>query len=262
MHYLPRFTVEYLKERLLDPDVGFWEKLAGQDFERLGLDRALLIAADILLRTGRCDGFSVLDVGCNTGAIGDALAALGNAVSGIDSGVVDEQGSYEPLRDVRRIDLGDFLEADARSWDFMLLLSVVHHWESGYAMSGKPIYPPERIRRIFATIAQRTKYGVYLEMPLDEPGFTPDFSESFLKKYCGDFAPVEINRTIGPNGFLRRLYFLGVGGAAAPAAPLLEKLLRCAHLLEKYETARQTVPRARCFELENALKKRGGGTAE
>lgn len=257
MHYLPQISIEELKSKLLDPDEAFWNKLSSGDYERLGLDRALLIAGDMLVRSGKCGSSSILDVGCNSNLIGNALAALGNSVLGIDNGIINTQGNYEELDgSCRRIDFLDFLREDDRSWDYMLLLSIVHHWESGYAMSGKVIYTKDQIRWIFSRIRERTKCGVYLELPLEEPGFRPEFSEGFLKEYCGGFSIVEIDRTVGPNGFLRRLYFLGTG-LSAPAHPRLEKILRMAHLFEKFETARQSVPRGKVFELENALRKNG-----
>ena len=60
MHYLPEISEETLQHHLFNPDSGFLADIEKQNYERLGLDRALLIAADILIRQGRINGFSVL----------------------------------------------------------------------------------------------------------------------------------------------------------------------------------------------------------
>ena len=62
----------------------------------------------------------------------------------------------------------------------------------------------------------------------------------------------EINRTVGTNGFLRRLFYLDIGGVNRN--PLLEKILRNAHLYEKLESARLNVPRAKYYHLEAELQ--------
>ena len=257
MRYLPEISEENLRRYLLNPDSAFLAAIEKQDYERLGLDRALLIAADIQLRQGRIDGFSMLDVGCNSGLIGRALGVLGNSVVGIDNAAVDAQGCYDALSGVQKSDLFDYLAVNGQQrWDYVLLLSVAHHWESGYAMNGKAIYTEAQIHKIFATLKARTTSGIYLEIPLNEPGFTPDFSDTFMKKYCWEFQIFEINRTVGTNGFQRRLFYLDINGVNHN--PLLEKLLRNAHLYEKLESARLNVPRARAFQLEADLQRMRG----
>lgn len=252
MRYLSEISENTLRNFLLSPDSDFLAGIATQDYERLGIDRALLIASDILIRYGRVDGFSVLDVGCNTGLIGRILGVLGNRIDAIDNAAVDVQGSYERLSGVVKADLFDYLETNNFRWDFVLLLSVVHHWESGYAMSGSAMYSESVIHEIFATLKKRTSCGIYLELPLEEPGFTAEFSDGFVKKYCRDFQISEINRTVGTNGFQRRLFYLDVSGVNRN--PLLEKILRNAHLYEKLESARLNVPRAKYYHLEAELQ--------
>ena len=252
MRYLPEISQKALRDYLLNPDSDFLANIEKQDYERLGIDRALLLASDILIRYGRADGFSILDVGCNSGLIGRILETLGNKIDAIDNAAVDIQGSYERLSDVVKADLFDYLETNNFRWDFVLLLSVVHHWESGYAMSGSAMYSESVIHEIFATLKKRTSCGIYLELPLEEPGFTADFSDGFVKKYCRDFQISEINRTVGTNGFLRRLFYLDIGGVNRN--PLLEKILRNAHLYEKLESARLNVPRAKYYHLEAELQ--------
>lgn len=253
MRYLPEISEETLLQHLLNPDSTFLAGIEKQDYERLGLDRALLIAADILLRQGRIDGFSMLDVGCNSGLIGRALGTLGNFIIGIDNAAVDAQGCYDMLSGVQKADLFDYLTTNDTCWDFVLLLSVAHHWESGYAMNGKSIYSEAQIYEIFDTLKQRTNCGIYMELPLNEPGFIPDFSDKFVKKYCRNFQCFEINRTVGTNGFQRRLFYLDINGINHN--PRLEKILRNAHLYEKLESARLNVPRAQYYQLEAKLQR-------
>lgn len=241
MQYLPDISDEQLKRFMLDPTPEFIAGTVSNEYERIGIDRALMIAADLMVRTGKCEGYSLLDVGCNTGLIGKAIGALGNNVSGIDNYAVNGQQLYETLQNVERRDLLEYLQNTSYSWDFVLLLSVAHHWETGYAMSGNAMYRKDDIHWIFRQLKERTSIGVYMEMPLNEPGFTPEFTDRFIEEYCSDFQVTEINRTVGTNGFSRRMLFL----ASAPEkeSSMLAKVLRAAHMYEKFEMERLTVPR-------------------
>ncbi len=249
--YLPEIDDHELRRKLLAPDSEFLASLEQADYERLGLDRALLIAADIALRTGRCEEYSILDAGANNGLIGRSLAVLGNQVQCIDSGVIDHQQFYEKLCRVEKYDVYDYLTGASGSWDFVLLLSVAHHWETGYAGSGEPIYTEAQIREIFDRLHRQVRIGVYVEMPLREPGFETGYTDGFMKKYCAGFNVTEINRTIGTNGFLRRLYYLDIAGLNRDS--VTERLLRNAHLYEKQEMTRLTLSRAAAFELRQKI---------
>ena len=254
-NYLPEIDDPTLKRVLLEPDSAFLAALDLQSFERLGLDRALLIASDIALRQGTVSSHSILDAGSNNGLVGRALGVLGNRITCLDSGIVDSQDCYDRLRSrtVVRADLRDYLaEHPGETWDFVLLLSVVHHWETGYAMSGHAMYTEEQIRGIFETLHERTRQGIYLELPLAEPGFSPDFSDGFVKKYASAFSIIEINRTIGSNGYLRRLFYLDRSGKNE--SPETERLLRNAHLYEKLELRRLTVPRGDVYRMSVGKK--------
>ncbi|MBE6356569.1 MAG: class I SAM-dependent methyltransferase [Lentisphaerae bacterium] len=262
MQYLPTVSDEQLKTRLLDPDPEFLKQIFTNEYERVGIDRALMIAADLLVRTGKCRDYSLLDVGCNTGLIGRAIGALGNTVAGIDNYAVNSQQLYADLINVEKRDLLEYMQNTGTVWDVVLLLSVAHHWETGYAMSGNAMYTKEQINWIFDQLKERTSIGVYMEMPLNEPGFDPEFTDRFIQEYCGGFEVQEINRTVGTNGFLRRMFFLASASETrrpvwkkilrrvrlAASKALLIKLLRNAHLYEKMEMARLTVPRVYCPE--------------
>ncbi len=250
--YLPEIGDDELKAKLLSPDSGFLVGLGADNHERTGLDRALLIAADIALRTGKCDGFSILDAGCNNGLIGRALAVLGNTAHGIDSGVIEGQQRYDALSNVEKADIYDYLMESTGQWDFILLLSVAHHWEAGYAGNGRPIYREEQIHRVFERMRERARVGIYMEMPLEEPGFDITYTDGFMKKYCSGFNIIEINRTVATNGFQRRLYYLDIAGINRN--PVAELILRNAHLYEKLEMSRLSVPRAEAFELRQKIE--------
>lgn len=218
--YLPELQISDLMTGLY---TGNWSEvdhaLAKQEYERLGLERALAIVSDLFIRFGSLQGLHILDVGCNNGLFAKTLAALGCCVVGIDNGDINDQGLYGYLQtesvsrgfEFHQIDLQDFLRSDDRFWDCVLLLSVTHHWETGYAMSGKRRYVDEDIRRIFNTLLQRTKHSIYYECPFNEPGFAPNAGIAFLLRHLADLPRMKLlGQTIGPNGYLRELWNLEV----------------------------------------------------
>ncbi len=232
------------------------------EYERLGLDRALFIASDLALRTGGASGFSLLDVGCNNGLIGRTLGVLGNRVLGIDSGIIETQNFYAEnhLSDsetfsFRRMDLLNLLRAEdssGLSWDAVLLLSVAHHWTTGYAMSGKGGYSASDIHFIFETLAARVSRGIYMELPFAEPGFDSAWLENFLETYCTPlFRTTELRRTIGTNGFLRTLLYLEPLTHSLPAESSALRLRRLADRTDRMELSRLTSSRAEVFRLKS-----------
>lgn len=216
--YLPELSISDLVHSLTSQDwTAVEEKLSGQQYERLGLDRALAIASDLLARHQSLRGLRILDVGCNNGLVAKVLSALGCSVVGIDNGVVDSQGLYSDLQSQTRFlgfefhtnDLAEFLGVDDRYWDCILLLSVTHHWETGYAMSGKRCYSDDDIRRLLATLFRRTRLSIYYECPCNEPGFDAGFGVDFLLRYCSELPKMRsLGHTIGPNGYLREFWAL------------------------------------------------------
>lgn len=216
--YLPELTVSDLMNAVSSHD---WssveEKLGTQLYERLGLDRALAIASDLIARQQLLQGLKVLDVGCNNGLVAKTLSTLGINVVGIDNSDVDRQGLYSDLQgqtrfaefEYHRKDLAEFLDEDDRCWDCILLLSVTHHWETGYAMSGVRRYSDDDIRRLLATLFRRTRLSIYYECPSHEPGFETGFGVEFLFRYCSEIPKLRaLGGTIGPNGYLRELWAL------------------------------------------------------
>lgn len=216
--YLPDLSISDLVHALESHDWSVLERHLGeQQFERLGLDRALRIASDLFAQHGSLSGLRILDVGCNNGLVSKMLSALGCSVVGIDNGDVDGQGLYSGLYDqtqnadfeFHRTDLSDFLNADNRYWDCILLLSVTHHWESGYAMSGERRYSDDDIRRLLRTLFCRTRSRIYYECPSREPGFDAGFGVNFIFRYCSDFPKMRtLGHTIGPNGYPREFWAL------------------------------------------------------
>ncbi len=216
--YLPDLSVSDLVHALASQD---WatvdEKLSLQQYERLGLDRALAIASDLLARHQSLRALRILDVGCNNGLVAKVLSALGCSVVGIDNGDVDSQGLYSDLQsqtqfagfELHTKDLAEFLDVDDRYWDCILLLSVTHHWETGYAMSGKRRYTDDDIGRLLATMFRRTRLSIYYECPCSEPGFEAGFGVNFLLRYCSELPKTRsLGHTIGPNGYLREFWSL------------------------------------------------------
>ncbi|WP_423454529.1 class I SAM-dependent methyltransferase [Ottowia sp. VDI28] len=219
--YLPELNISDLVHAVSAQD---WstieEKIGIQQYERLGLDRALAIAADIYAQHGSLHGLKILDVGSNNGLISKVLSALGCHVVGIDNGDVDGQGLYSNLQsqinssgfDFYQQDLANFIHLDKRSWDCILLLSVTHHWETGYAMSGRRRYSDDDIRRLMTELFRRTQRSIYYECPSDEPGFKPGFGIDFLMRYCEKIPKMRnIGRTVGPNGYPRDFFALDMG---------------------------------------------------
>lgn len=216
--YLPELSISDLVHALTSHD---WstvtEKLGAQQYERLGLDRALAIASDLFARHGSLEGLRILDVGSNNGLVCKVLAALGCFMVGIDNGDVDGQGLYADLKnqtratgfEFHRQDLAEFLEVDDRQWDCILLLSVTHHWETGYAMSGKRRYSDVDIRQLLLKLFQRTGGSIYYECPNNEPGFSSEFGVEFLRRYCNELPKMRmLGHTIGPNGYPRDFWAL------------------------------------------------------
>jgi len=216
--YLPELSISDLVHALVSQD---WatveEKLSRQQYERLGLDRALAIASDLLARHQSLSGLRILDVGCNNGLVAKVLSALGCSVVGIDNGDVDGQGLYLDLQSQTQLagfefhskDVAEFLDVEYRHWDCILLLSVTHHWETGYAMSGKRRYSDDDIGRLLATMFRRTRLSIYYECPSSEPGFETGFGINFLLRYCSELPKTRsLGHTIGPNGYPREFWAL------------------------------------------------------
>jgi SAM-dependent methyltransferase len=216
--YLPELTISDLMQAIASQDWSSVEKKLGtQRYERLGLDRALAIASDLSTRHKTLHGLRVLDVGCNNGLMAKTLSTLGCFVVGIDNSDVDGQGLYSDLQSTMQFsgfeyhnkDLAEFLNEDTRCWDYILLLSVSHHWETGYAMSGKRRYSDEDIRHVLSTLIQQTRLSIYYECPSNEPGFEAGFGVDFLFRHCREIPKMRwLGRTIGPNGYLRQFWAL------------------------------------------------------
>lgn len=216
--YLPELGVAPLVSALTSGQWAPVEALLDQQvYERLGLERILTVATDLFARHRSLNGLRILDVGCNNGLFSKTLAALGCTVVGIDNGDVNDQGLYETLQvdkssarlAFQQVDLLDFLDAEPRGWDYVLLFSVAHHWETGYAMSGARRYTDADLKRIFTMLTRRARCGIYYECPVDEPGFDPGYGVHFLLRHLAEVPPMRmLGQTIGPNGYLRELWSL------------------------------------------------------
>jgi len=199
--------------------VAYIESIDKSTYERLGFDRLLTIVLDCIKRFGFCEGLKILDVGCNTGLFSISMAALGNKVTGLDNFVIDVQELYDQIRfpfinkisarlNLVKQDILEFCDVDTNVWDIILLLSVAHHWESGYAKSQTNKYTEAQISKVFNKLFTSFRKAIYYECPLEEPGFPFGYGYHMLQKYVNNFASYklyEIEITIGPNGYLRQL---------------------------------------------------------
>jgi SAM-dependent methyltransferase len=127
----------------------------------------------------------VLDVGCSSGLFSLGLAAAGYRVSGVDSNIAaDVQGFYpeKPLSIAERLkadlphadvtfiqgDVADVLATETACYDVCLLLSVVHQWFAGYALTGVGVKPLDRIEDTLRALVSHVTRVIYYEGPEDD----------------------------------------------------------------------------------------------
>jgi SAM-dependent methyltransferase len=166
---------------------GDWEPIIGElaefepiAYERVGVDRALAILADLaLVYPSR---LKILDVGCSVGTISRLLAAAGHEVTGVDSDVVAAVQEWQDPESISRARGGystsrcRFVEADIRSflavddgqYDVALLLSVLHHWLSGYGYVGISRFDRAEIRATLTKLCSVVRRCLYVETPIED----------------------------------------------------------------------------------------------
>lgn len=221
LSYLPNIDSERLFRIFLQRD---WDQLnhvlSNNDFERIGFDRLFIILSDLYKRFGNTK-MKILDVGCNNGLFSYALAALGHEVTGVDSGIINCQKRYDALQfmdtsnhswlKLAFVDskIEDYLATTDKQWDCILLLSILHQLEGGYAFDETSKYVPEKIKELVSNLFSRGNKIIYYECPYDEPGFEMLSGLHFLDKYLTNrncFSIEEIAKTVGPNGVIRQMY--------------------------------------------------------
>lgn len=220
-NYLPSIDSRVLYNQILTKSWGdLGRSIFATNFERIGIDRLLTIILDMEQTYGRSKGFSFLDVGCNNGFFSTGFSAFGNKVCGLDNYVINNQKIYGDLelKETKGIpnltltnnDILDFLNENEKTrWDFILLLSVAHQWEYGYAKSGENKFSISEIKYIINTLFKNTNYAVYYECPFDEPGFDVGYGYAFLERYLDnldDFRIKLVDETVGSNGYSRHLF--------------------------------------------------------
>lgn len=217
LKYLPVLSLDVIKDMVdLDSTEQISRELLVQTYERIGLDRIYIILDDINTNYGKCNGFSFLDVGCNNGLLSNLLSAYANDVLGIDDFIINSQGRYEDLQfngnnmaSFEKIDVLEYLKTSNKTFDFVLLLSVAHQWEYGYAHDNASKKSDNDINYILNILLERTKKAIYYECPMNEPGFEENYGISFLKKHLMLYdmlSIVKIADTIASNGYMRSLY--------------------------------------------------------
>lgn len=217
--YLPVISDHCINELLAGLNSSTELELSKQDYERLGIDRAFMILCDISARYNASNGWNILDLGCNTGTISALLSAKGNRVIGVDSFVINVQAIYDEVfqktfeQQSDRLtflnkDVKDFLEEVQDECDFILLLSVAHHWETGYDSKTPPLYSDQEMQDIFARIKQICRKAVYLELPDGESYWPRGYSENFISRFFKEWSYDIVGFTVGPAGSIRWLYCL------------------------------------------------------
>lgn len=228
--YLPHGFSDFALSRFGagDPEPVVAELSKDTGYERVGIDRAMAIAVDLAVR-GQRQGATILDVGCSVGTIGILLSEVGYRVTGIDSDVVasvqewqDESaiarargagGGGGEKFDFVRADLRDFMASNAKEYDVVLLLSVLHHWLSGYGYCGVAKFDRQEMRETLLTLCSRVRDCIYLEVPIDDEAveMPPDpegefvFPRWFLESQQAKDVSL-IASTVATNGKPRRLY--------------------------------------------------------
>lgn len=197
-------------------------------YERVGIDRALAMMVDMAL-IGIPRGARILDVGCSVGTISLALAAGGFSLVGIDSDVVARVQDWQDaaiLVEARAIwnsidiacefhtqDLREHLADGNQRYDVALLLSILHHWLSGYGYSGTEQFDREAIRDTLERLCASVERCLYLEVPIeDEAVEMPSDPEGefffpawFLTQGLASSVTL-VASTIATNGKPRRLW--------------------------------------------------------
>lgn len=220
LSYLPDLDTEELYRVFVQQD---WQHLnsvlANTCYERLGFDRLFIILSDLKRRFGD-NKLKILDVGCNNGLFSYSLAVQGYDVTGIDSGIIDTQKRYDKLHFIDSANthlklsfidakIEDYLDKTDENWDCILLLSILHQLEGGYAFDDASKYASEKIKELVNKLFSRSNKIIYYECPYDEPGFEFLSGLHFLDRYLinrEQFSIEEIAKTIGPNGVIRQLY--------------------------------------------------------
>lgn len=220
LSYLPNTDSKELYQIFIQRD---WEHLnqilENSGYERLGFDRLFIILSDLQQRFGNTK-MKILDVGCNNGLFSFGLAALGHRVTGIDNGIIDTQKRYDKLQFMDVVNthlelnffdakIEDYLDTTEEKWDCILLLSILHQLEGGYAFDETSKYTPEKVTELVNKLFSRGSKVIYYECPYDEPGFELLAGLHFLDRHLINrerFSIEEIAKTVGPNGVIRQLY--------------------------------------------------------
>lgn len=230
--YLPFGFTDYAMERfgVGDPAPVISELSGDTSYERVGIDRAMAIAIDLAVRGSRNDA-TILDVGCSVGTIGRLLSEIGYRVTGIDSDVVAGVQEWQDERIIAsarsggqgsnfsfvRADLRNFLDSNDDEYDVVLLLSVIHHWLSGYGYTGTSQFDREEVEATLLRLCARVRDCIYLEVPIEDEAveMPPDPLGEFVfpRWFLDSRQATEVTliaSTIATNGKPRRLYRVGM----------------------------------------------------
>lgn len=224
--YLPVPSSARVFERLFERDYEFFAQPlpTHYPYERVGFDRLLAILLD-LQRLGIQPPARVLDVGCSSGLFSLGLAAAGYRAVGVDNNIAaDVQGFYpeQPLQIAERLrqelsnadvtfvqgDVATALAEQTGVFDVCLLLSVVHQWFAGYALTGIGTKPLAEIEHLLHSLVARVTQVLYYEGPEED-----EAAHAMQLSLPDWFVDVALARRVTPiaaspaaNGDLRTLY--------------------------------------------------------
>jgi SAM-dependent methyltransferase len=225
--YLPIFSDPHIFQRLAERDYEVLLELPATEYEyeRIGLDRLLTIIQD-MRKCSINPPASVLDLGCSTGLFTWGLSELGYFVTGIDNSIATDVHPVYPSRVLdlanrqrlnnralfRDTEIADFIINTTDIYDVCLLLSVVHQWFAGYALSGKGAKSHDEIITVLAKLAQRVRRCIYFEGPENEP-IIPNSSiklpDWFISAGLAS-AMTPLSQSVSTFGQLRTMYRLDI----------------------------------------------------
>jgi len=172
--------------------------------DRVCADRAILVL-NAIRRRFENGGFSLLDLGCNTGFFCHFFARHGFRVTGVDTNShnavkgTTKDAATPVLETARRLsarygvvgnfvdaDVAEFLDSTTERYDFVLCLSLFHHFlDPGNAYAGAARCDPNQVLCRTAAVAKRAFYFEMDHIDGDRSGYREEDLPSILSKIDG-----------------------------------------------------------------------------
>ena len=184
--------------------------------ERVCADRARILRDDLRETVGALEGRTLLDIGCNVGFFCHYFASLGVQAVGIDNNQHNRNQRYSLSNSVRtaigmnrrygleceflRVDAREWVKGQTRTFDVVLLLSVLHHFFLGYPLGRSEGDPMAQARNFLGDVARLTREVLYIEYEDHHSEVSTRALEQLLRS-TGWFRSVE--QVAGANDFER-----------------------------------------------------------